>query len=271
MKYSIGKGSSNALHTFNTRKIGILLDLGWTLPVQNPNTKWVTFKNNIDEEDIFTQQFLPGVEKKLKPNTFKREGYTFINWNTKSDGTGISYEERKIVSVSQDFILYAQWEANTYTLSFNPNGGTVDPTSKQVTFDAQVGELPLPEKEGWRFEEWRIGNITITEGTIWNYLVNRTVLARWILDNNITETQQKEIIQIIPNPANQTIELRITMNESQFDKIEFFNNFGQIVKTVPFTSDFLRDSIIQKIDISDLCTGLYVVKMGKRTVKLIVN
>jgi hypothetical protein len=271
MKYSIGKGSSNALHTFNTRKIGILLDLGWTLPVQNPNTLWIIFKNNIDEEDTYTQQFLPGVEKKLKPNLFKREGYTFINWNTKSDGTGTSYEEREMITVSQDFILYAQWEANTYTLSFNPNGGTVNQKSKQVTFDAPVGELPIPEKENWRFEEWRISNVVINEETIWNYSINKIAVARWILDNSITGIQQKEIIQIIPNPANQTIELRITISESQFDKIEFFNNFGQLVKTVPFTSDFLRESIIQKIDISDLCAGLYMVKMGKRTVKLIVN
>jgi len=271
MKHSIGKGSANALHTFNTRKIGVLLDLGWTLPEQNPNTHWVTFKNNIDEEDIYTQQFFPGVEKKLKPNTFKREGYTFINWNTKSDGTGTSYQEREIVTVSEDLVLYAQWEANTYTLKFNPNGGTVTPTSKQVTFDAPVGVLPIPEKEGWKFEEWRTNNVSLTEETIWNYLVDRIATARWILDNSITETQQKEIIHIVPNPANTSIELRITNYELRIDNIEFYNFFGQVVKTVPFTGEFREDGLTQKIDISDLCSGIYFVKTGDKIVKLIVN
>jgi len=283
MKHSIGKGSSNALHNFNARKLGLLFDLGWTQPVPDPNTRWVTFKNNVDEEDIYTQQFLPGIEKKLKPCLFKREGYTFVNWNTKQDGNGTSYEERELLTVSQDLILYAQWEANIYTLTFSPNGGTVTPTSKQVTFDTPIGPLPIPEREGWKFEEWRISNVAITEETIWDFISNRTATARWILDNSISEIQQKETVQIIPNPANTSIELRITNYELRtvapvgassaklIDNIEFYNIFGQVVKTVPFTGEFRKDSLTQKIDISDLCSGIYFVKTGEKIIKLIVN
>ena len=31
--------------------------------------------------------------------------------------------------------LYAVWEANTYTVTFDANGGTVATTSKSVTYD----------------------------------------------------------------------------------------------------------------------------------------
>lgn len=56
----------------------------------------------------------------LNPNGFNLEGYTFVNWNTKSDGTGTSYEdEASVINLSaiedDTVILYAQWERNTET------------------------------------------------------------------------------------------------------------------------------------------------------------
>ena len=42
-------------------------------------------------------------------NTFIRSGYEFINWNTKSNGTGIDYKEGEKFSVGRDVTLYAQW------------------------------------------------------------------------------------------------------------------------------------------------------------------
>ena len=50
-------------------------------------------------------------------NKFTRPGYEFICWNTKADGTGISYEEGNKFSVGSDMTLYAQWyrkETNIY-------------------------------------------------------------------------------------------------------------------------------------------------------------
>jgi hypothetical protein len=59
------------------------------------------------------------------------------------------------VTKDEDHTLYAKWTANEYTVTFNPGeGGTVSPTSKLVTFDANYGELPTPEKEGYTFDGW---------------------------------------------------------------------------------------------------------------------
>jgi uncharacterized repeat protein (TIGR02543 family) len=44
-----------------------------------------------------------------------KSGYTFIEWNTKSDGDGTSYEYDDRVKVNEDMTLYAQWEENTST------------------------------------------------------------------------------------------------------------------------------------------------------------
>ena len=48
----------------------------------------------------------------LNANTFTREGYNFLNWNTAADGTGDSYADGAIVNLTENTTLYAQWEDN---------------------------------------------------------------------------------------------------------------------------------------------------------------
>jgi len=266
MKPSIG--SNWALHTFNTRKIGMFLDMGWNVPDYS-NAVSVTFISEEGSGETPQQQFIPGVAKKLRASGFTRYGYTFKNWNTSPDGTGTTYAERASITISSDMTLYAQWEANTYTLTFNPDGGTVNPTSIQVTFDSPIGELPIPEKDGHNFDRWTIGATTITEETIWRYVEDFTARARWTL--SIADAQRTTSLQIVPNPASHSIELRIMNYELRVDRIEFYNIFGQLVKNVPFAGQSSKDGTRQKINISDLNSGVYMVRVGNETVKLVVN
>ena len=51
----------------------------------------------------------------LPKNYFEREGYQFVGWNTKPDGTGTAYADKAAVknltTVAKDVIhLYAQWK-----------------------------------------------------------------------------------------------------------------------------------------------------------------
>ena len=46
----------------------------------------------------------------LRMNEFVREGYKFVGWNTKADGTGESYAEGAKYSGKQSITLYAQWK-----------------------------------------------------------------------------------------------------------------------------------------------------------------
>lgn len=46
----------------------------------------------------------------VSANTLMRDGYTFKNWNTKSDGTGASYTPGATITSSAT--LYAQWTQN---------------------------------------------------------------------------------------------------------------------------------------------------------------
>ena len=48
----------------------------------------------------------------LDKNNFTRLGYTFTNWNTADNGSGISYNDGEVYSFSNDDTLYAQWSEN---------------------------------------------------------------------------------------------------------------------------------------------------------------
>ncbi len=50
---------------------------------------------------------------------FVRDGYTFSNWNTTSDGAGTTYAAGSNVTITDDLILYAQW-VQDYSPPYNP-------------------------------------------------------------------------------------------------------------------------------------------------------
>lgn len=78
-------------------------------------------------------------------NTFTApSGMNFKEWNTKADGTGISYAPGKTLTVQQDTILYAIWQINGSTVTVSsavPLTGDTKDTSPWLY--ASVGFLAL--------------------------------------------------------------------------------------------------------------------------------
>ena len=56
-----------------------------------------------------------GIEIAITENSFTKAGWTFSGWNTKSDGTGVPYNDKTKITLTADVILYAQWAAGTGT------------------------------------------------------------------------------------------------------------------------------------------------------------
>lgn len=88
------------------------------------------------------QLFEFDVEQALTANAFKREGWTFTGWNTKPDGTGVSYTDGQVVrnlagSDGATVTLYAQWKHAPVNLHFDANkgDGSHDPI-KGLAFEA---------------------------------------------------------------------------------------------------------------------------------------
>ena len=79
------------------------------------------------------------MDQKLTVNGYERIGYTFTNWNTKADGTGLSYADgesvKNLTSVDGEIVrLYAQWGAKTYVIHYHANGGEGTMTDQSIKY-----------------------------------------------------------------------------------------------------------------------------------------
>ncbi len=81
------------------------------------------------------------------------------------------------------FTCYIQLEssyftANTYTLYYDPNGGTVSTTQISVTYKSTNVSPPTPSRTNYSFVGWYFGSTRYTGGT-WTYTSSKTAKAKW--------------------------------------------------------------------------------------------
>ena len=79
-------------------------------PVSNEYA--VSFDANGGEGTMESQTMTVNVAKKINMNKFTKAGHTFLNWNTKADGTGnsVANGETMIRDTNANVSLYAEWE-----------------------------------------------------------------------------------------------------------------------------------------------------------------
>lgn len=80
----------------------------------NPDHQTGEFVNNTVTGSMADSVFDFDTEYNLITNAYKREGYEFVGWNTKSDGSGVDYEDGEVVTNlvpynDAEITLYAQW------------------------------------------------------------------------------------------------------------------------------------------------------------------
>ena len=113
------------------------------------------------------QTFPHGEAYPLKECAFSREGYRFVGWATESTGK-VKYEDQEGIKLEEKFpnlkddndevTLYAVWEEQSVTLSYEPNDaelGSVSSASEPV--DAVTGTAKgstAQAKSGARFDGW---------------------------------------------------------------------------------------------------------------------
>lgn len=108
-----------------------------------------------------------------------KTGHTFVGWHTE-DGELIT--EDTVVGLDADQTLYAQWQVNTYTVSFDANGGSVDSTTKTVTYGEMFGALPVPVRSGFSFGGWysdASNGVEVTASTKILFWTDLTLYAHW--------------------------------------------------------------------------------------------
>lgn len=232
--------NGNKLFVLANNSIVKTIDLstaGWTM---SGDTKvgFTSWKSNaeitdvelITDEDVKTTASITyvlneGTNHEDNPSTFNigdtitlknptRAGYGFCGWYTTStfdEGTEIT-----TVSGINDVTVYAKWEFGKYTVTFNADGGTVDPTSKQVTYLGTYGELPTPTKTNCIFDGWYIGTTKIESTSTVEILDSCEAKAKWNLETSVvtSKTNSKETYKVnSEESADLYIEELVKVNE----------------------------------------------------------
>ena len=143
--------------------------------------------------------YVVGATVTVKANTgaLVRTNYTFNGWNTAANGSGTPYAATGAVTFSMpasNVVLYAQWTANTYTVTYNGNGNTggtvpVDAASPYivgatVTVKANTGTLT---KTGAVFSGWN----TLANGSGTAYAATGAVTFSMPANNVVLYAQWK--------------------------------------------------------------------------------
>ncbi len=140
-----------------------------------------------------------------------RTGYIFEGWYTAAQD-GAKVENSMQVTNAKNHTLYAYWTANTYTVTFDAKGGTVESGSKVVTFDSVCGELPVPTRTGYTFGGWYNGNVRVTADSIWKTDGNAKLTARWTaIPYSITYELGQDGVNAETNPVTYTVEKEVTL------------------------------------------------------------
>jgi uncharacterized repeat protein (TIGR02543 family) len=146
----------------------------------------VTFNANGGQVSPGTMTVEEGKTIDVLPTPTKTSGDTVFQWWYTKNGTdndwGIPFTD--LTPIVADITVYAKWGSiapTKCTITFDPEGGTVNPASIQVNSGDRAGTLPIPTKNNNTFKGWWTGQNGT--GTLFNETTtvsgNITVYAKW--------------------------------------------------------------------------------------------
>ena len=145
----------------------------------SPKTFTVYFNSNGGSSVSSKKVTYDGYYESLTTPT--RKNYTFLGWYTaKSGGTLVTASTKVTITSSQT--LYAQWEGDKYTVTFDKNGGDGDNYIRSIAYGNTYTKVDKPTRTGYDFIGWytaRTGGSQVTETTTMSTAEDHTVYAQW--------------------------------------------------------------------------------------------
>ena len=146
-------------------------------------TYTVTFDSNGGSDVSPKTQSVKEGEKVQKPSDPTRDEYDFKGW--KNNGADFSFD----TPISSDITLKAEWEKNTFTVTFDSRGGSeVSPKTVKVKKGGKVTKPAAdPLRDGFDFGGWTLNDAAFDFD---NYTVSDdiTLVAKWTKDGKVVYT-----------------------------------------------------------------------------------
>lgn len=121
----------------------------------------------------------------LSSVTPARTGYNFIRWNTNTSNTGTAYSPGAIYTGNANLTLYAIWQAHTYTVNYNANGGSGAPSNQTKTYGVNLTlSTTKPTRTNYNFLGWSTsanGSVVYAAGATYTANSAVTLYAVWEL------------------------------------------------------------------------------------------
>jgi len=141
-------GYNNAGQTGDSRKVNN--PTPFTVSNLSVSTLYSVTFDSKSGSSVDAKTFLSGGSVS-EPTPPTRSGHTFLGWSAADGGSAVSFPHSP--GVDEDVTLYALWEAETYQVTFNSNGGD------DVDFDSfvnggTVAEPFAPTRAGYTFLGW---------------------------------------------------------------------------------------------------------------------
>lgn len=186
------RGSSDQTKQFSARFSGIEYggesgthNISFTIPALDTYT--IKYNANGGSGAPQNQIKTHGTNIILSGTKPTKTGYTFMGWGTSESDTTVDYVPGETYTANASITLYAVWNLNIYTITFNAteNGGTGN-TTRTVFHGGKLSSIPEASKEYNKFLGWytaKTGGTKITTDTV--FTSNMTVYAQFELDVTI--------------------------------------------------------------------------------------
>ena len=122
----------------------------------------------------------------ISPTVPSRTGYSFVGWGTSPSDTSADYYPNGAYNSNAPITLYAIWSANTYTISYNANGGSGAPGNQTKTYGVTLTlSSTRPTRAYYNFLGWSTSSSATTAqysaGGSFSTNANTTLYAVWQL------------------------------------------------------------------------------------------
>ena len=118
------------------------------------------------------------------PQEVAKTGYTVdTKWYADSECT----TEANFENITASMTVYAKVTANTYTITYAANGGTVASETQDVVYDSEV-TLAVPTRANYTFNNWTDASGKVVTDGVWQTANNVTLTANWTENAKATIT-----------------------------------------------------------------------------------